>query len=77
MPVAPFFFVWGVFFGVVGVVGDLLQSLFKRTAHVKDAGNIVPGHGGFLDRMDGLLLVLPLSYWVVWLYANLFAGANL
>ncbi|KPI90122.1 phosphatidate cytidylyltransferase-like protein [Leptomonas seymouri] len=54
--------VLGVVMGVLGVCGDLLQSLLKRTARVKDAGFIIPGHGGMLDRIDGLLLVFPFMY---------------
>lgn len=47
---------------VAGQVGDLFESAMKRSSHIKDSGRILPGHGGMLDRIDGLLLSIPVVY---------------
>ena len=57
--------VLGIVVAVVAPLGDLSQSMIKRHLGVKDMGRLMPGHGGILDRVDGLLFVLPATYFVV------------
>jgi phosphatidate cytidylyltransferase len=56
---------YGVVVAIVAPLGDLSQSMIKRHLGVKDMGRILPGHGGILDRVDGLLFVIPATYFVV------------
>ena len=54
----------GLLLGLTAALGDLAESFMKRRAGVKDSGVIVPGHGGILDRMDSLLVTLPVTFYV-------------
>ena len=57
-----FIFLLILFISLVSQIGDLIISYFKRKAKLKDTGKILPGHGGFLDRIDGIIFVMPITY---------------
>jgi len=52
---------WSVIVVISATLGDLAESLLKRSIHIKDSGSILPGHGGFLDRFDGFAIAVPFS----------------
>ncbi|MFZ4930336.1 phosphatidate cytidylyltransferase [Chryseobacterium sp. Mn2064] len=55
----------GITLGIFGFFGDLFMSYIKRKTNVKDTGNLLPGHGGLLDRMDSLIFNAPLFFWTL------------
>lgn len=55
----------GGLIGVFGQIGDLVESMFKRGAHLKEASSLLPGHGGVLDRLDSVVFTLPVVYYGV------------
>ena len=61
----------GLLLSVLGQLGDLSASLMKRTAGVKDSGQVIPGHGGFIDRCDSLIFSTPVLYYYLELTGNL------
>ena len=58
----PHWLALGMISSVIDTLGDLVESMLKRSVGVKDSGNIMPGHGGILDRFDSLLVIMPFAY---------------
>lgn len=71
LPNTPFYVlaICGLLGGLLGQIGDFFESLIKRVSGVKDSGSIMPGHGGILDRLDGVLLSAPLFYLAAMYYS--------
>lgn len=59
-----------IIMSVVGTLGDLVESMLKRSIHIKDSGSIFPGHGGILDRFDAWLIAFPFVFCYLWLVGH-------
>ena len=59
------FIVFGLLISLISQIGDLIISFLKRKAKIKDTGKILPGHGGILDRVDGIIFAVPFSYFLL------------
>ena len=64
---------WAV--AILGVIGDLFESMMKRQANIKDSGDLLPGHGGILDRIDGIIPSLPIAILMIYTY-NLYSAGG-
>lgn len=58
-----FIIMWVI--AILGIMGDLFESMMKRQANIKDSGHFLPGHGGILDRMDGVISSLPIALFII------------
>jgi phosphatidate cytidylyltransferase len=59
------FFIFVILISTTSQLGDIVVSYFKRLSKIKDTGKIIPGHGGVLDRADGMIFAFPLSYLIL------------
>jgi len=60
----PQYILYGIVISTFGTLGDLIESMLKRSLNIKDSGTILPGHGGILDRFDAVLFVIPIIYYL-------------
>ena len=67
--ITPYFFIFILLTSTVSQLGDITISYFKRLSKIKDTGKIIPGHGGLLDRIDGMIFAYPFCY-IIYLYFN-------
>jgi len=58
-------FIFAILISTISQLGDIIISYFKRLSKIKDTGKIIPGHGGLLDRVDGMIFALPFSYLIL------------
>jgi phosphatidate cytidylyltransferase len=65
--ILPLLFI-GLSLGVMGQLGDLFESKLKRIKQIKDSGTFLPGHGGLLDRIDSLIITIPTSYYLFYIF---------
>jgi len=65
-----FFISSGILLSILATIGDLIQSKFKRKVNIKDSGSLIPGHGGFFDRMDSVIYSAPFYYLLLIFFKN-------
>ena len=58
-------FLFIILISTISQIGDILISYFKRISKIKDTGKIIPGHGGLLDRIDGMIFAFPFAYLIM------------